>query len=57
MPILLGLRQDNVMEVTMGRILRRAVLLLSVSLSERARVSLEGDVANLIREWIAPAGR
>lgn len=32
-------------------------LLLSVSQPERARISLKGDVADVIREWIAPAGR
>lgn len=33
----------------------RTRVLLSVSLPERARVSLQGDVGAIAREWLAPA--
>lgn len=54
-PLLVPWRQLRVLDATTQD--GETWLLLSVSLPERARVSLKGDVADVIREWIAPAGR
>ena len=54
-PLLIPWRQLRVLDATLEG--DETWLLLSVSLPERARISLKGDVADVIREWIAPAGR
>lgn len=54
-PLLIPWRQLRVIDAALQD--DESWLLLSVSLPERARISLKGDVADVIREWIAPAGR
>lgn len=54
-PLLIPWRQLRVLDATLEG--EETWLLLSVSQPERARLSLKGDVADVIREWISPAGR
>lgn len=54
-PLLIPWRQLRVLDAALEG--EESWLLLSVSLPERARISLKGDVVDVIREWIAPARR